>query len=149
MQRGHAGTKIHVLSNEAGPRRRVQERARTVGCKSLDAGAAELSHRRSVRRACPSTRGDTQMAPAEVIAATAEKFQVLARGAGGIEELSSELPEDDASVVWGLVTCIIGSGTFARTKYIKVNLSGAKCAHAHTHAHAHAHARTHARVRAR
>jgi len=68
------------------------------------------------------------MATHEVIKATAEKFQVLARGAGGIEELSSELPEDDASVVWGLVTCIIGSGTFARTKYVKVNLSGANCA---------------------
>ena len=85
------------------------------------------------------------MAPQEVING---KFQVLARGAGGIEELSSELPEDDSSVVWGLVTCIIGSGTFARTKYVKVNLSGAKCAHAHTHAYARTHARTQ-RVRAR
>ena len=83
----------------------------------------------------------------EVIAATAEKFQVLARGAGGIEELSSELPEDDASVVWGLVTCIIGSGTFARTKYVKVNLSGAKCAHTYTRVRTHA--RTHARTGAR
>ena len=112
------------------------------------AGTPQPAGFHSVRRAIPSAQAHI-MAPHEVILATAEKFQVLARGAGGIEELSSELPEDDASVVWGLVTCIIGSGTFARTKYIKVNLSGAKCAHAHTHAHAHAHARTHARVRAR
>ena len=90
------------------------------------------------------------MAPQEVInGSIVSKFQVLARGAGGIEELSSELPEDDSSVVWGLVTCIIGSGTFARTKYVKVNLSGAKCAHARTCTHAHTHARTHALTHAR
>ena len=90
------------------------------------------------------------MAPQEVInGSIVSKFQVLARGAGGIEELSSELPEDDSSVVWGLVTCIIGSGTFARTKYVKVNLSGAKCAHARTCTHAHTHTRTHARTHSR
>ena len=119
----------------------------TVGCIS-PFGRRRRRAFTAFRRAIPSAQAHI-MAPHEVILATAEKFQVLARGAGGIEELSSELPEDDASVVWGLVTCIIGSGTFARTKYIKVNLSGAKCAHAHTHAYAHAHARTHARVRAR
>jgi hypothetical protein len=60
--------------------------------------------------------------------AIASKFSVLARGAGGIGELAESLPEDDASVLWGLVTCIIGSGTFARTKYVMVSMSGGNCA---------------------
>ena len=57
-----------------------------------------------------------------------EKFNVVARGAGGIGELGENLPEDDASVLWGLVTCTIGSGTFARTKYVMIALSGGNCA---------------------
>lgn len=59
--------------------------------------------------------------------ALARKFSVFSRGAGGIEELAEVLPEDDSKVLFGLVTCIIGSGTFARTKYVMINLSGAHC----------------------
>ena len=60
----------------------------------------------------------------EAKSAIAEKFEVHARGAGGIIELAESLPEDDGSVLWGLVTCQIGSGTFARTKYVLINLAG-------------------------
>tara|TARA_B110001452_G_scaffold198054_1_gene167974 strand:+ start:1413 stop:2810 length:1398 start_codon:yes stop_codon:yes gene_type:complete len=65
--------------------------------------------------------------PPEVRAAVAEKFVITGRGAGGIGEMASELPEDDASVLWGLVTCVIGSGTFARTKYVMVSVAGSNC----------------------
>ena len=54
-----------------------------------------------------------------------DKFSVIARGAGGIEELASELPAEDNAVMWGLVQCIIGSRTFARVKYVLLNFSGA------------------------
>jgi len=57
----------------------------------------------------------------------AAKFSVHSRGAGGIVELGESLPTDDSCVLFGLVTCIIGSGTFARTKYVMINLSGAAC----------------------
>lgn len=54
-------------------------------------------------------------------------FEVISRGPGGIEELAAALPQDDAAVRWGLVQCVIGSGTFARTRYVLVNLMGASC----------------------
>jgi len=65
--------------------------------------------------------------PPEVRAAVAGKFIITGRGGGGISEMASELPEDDASVLWGLVTCVIGSGTFARTKYVLVSMAGSNC----------------------
>jgi hypothetical protein len=52
-------------------------------------------------------------------------FTVIDRGAGGIDALRSAL---DAECIWyGLVKFVVGSGSFARTKYIFFHWNGPDC----------------------
>ena len=49
----------------------------------------------------------------------------MARGFGGIDELSQHL--DESKVLFGVLRFVFGRGTFARTKYVAVRFSGQQC----------------------
>jgi hypothetical protein len=52
-------------------------------------------------------------------------FVTLGRGHGGIDDLAKSL--DEKSVMWGLVSQQVGSGSMARNKYVFLYFSGSKC----------------------
>ena len=53
------------------------------------------------------------------------KFMTVTRGVGGVDELAQYL--DENSVQWGLISQRVGAGALARTKFIFLYFSGAKC----------------------
>ena len=52
-------------------------------------------------------------------------FVVVAHGAGGVDELRASL--NDSEVMFGLLRSAVGSGLFARTKFVLVHFRGSSC----------------------
>lgn len=55
--------------------------------------------------------------------AAAEPVKVLGVGSGGVDELRASL--NDRAVAWALLRFQVGSGTFARTKFVVIQCNGA------------------------
>lgn len=52
-------------------------------------------------------------------------LKVVARGIGGVNEMSLHL--DETKVFFGVFRFVFGKGTFARTKYVAVHFNGESC----------------------